>query len=143
MAKEIKKEIEDRIKVIEGNMKSNNIWEDMKSVAIELFDLLSYHNEECGVIKRIEMNPNDMTGGSINYYFTTLPENILLKLWHDSGNFYMSLFRKIEGAFDQQLSGTFNVEGVLVLKDLDEFENRILDFVANEIFNAKNKVILK
>jgi len=45
----------------------------------------------------------------------------------------------MEDAFDQQLTGIFKDSDVVTLGDLDKFEEMILDFCANEIYNRDNK----
>ena len=136
--KETKEKIEERLKLIKSIIEKNNVFSDMASLGKELFEGL----KEYGILRKMELNPNDMIGGSIALFISTFPETISIKLWFEGGTYYMSMFRKIEGMFDQQLTGTFNDSGVISLKDLDEFEERILDFIANEIYNRKHKEVL-
>ena len=133
------KEIDERIASIKNNIESYPVWKDMMAVTREIYEKLKeYH-----IIRKIIMSPNDFCGGSINFYFTSQPESVSLKMWQDGGNPYMSLFRKMEDGFDVQLTNTFNKEGIIPLNDLDEFEQRILDYVANEIYNKNNTIVLE
>ena len=133
----MKERIESRLKLIEENLSKNNIWHDIETTVKDLYESL----KDQKIFRKIELNPNDTMGGSVSFHFTTHPPNILLKLWHDSGNYYISLYKKIDN-FDHQITNTFNELGILTLPSLDEFEERILDFIANEIANRDHRQIL-
>ena len=135
----MKKKVEERLEAIENNINSREIFEHMVSLAKEIHEGLKSFD----IIKKVELRPNDLRGGSISFYITTHPESIFIKLWNEQGYYFLSLFRKIEGMFDQQLTGTFNEDGILTCKDLDEFEERILDFLSNEIYNREHTEILE
>lgn len=132
------KEIEDRIKQIADNVEGLPVWKDMVDISKELNESL----KEYDIIRKIIMNPNDFLGGSVNFYFMSQPEGVFLKLWHDGGVFYISLYRKEDDGFDVQLTNTFNKEGLIPLTDLDEFEQTILNYVANEVYALKNTITL-
>jgi len=127
--------LEERLSKIDDNLKKNNNWTDMKEISMELFESL----REYKIINKLELNPNDMSGGSVNFYFTSLPDSVCLKLMHDSDSYYMSFFRRMEDSFDQQLTGIFKDADVVPLTDLDKFEEMMLDFCANEIYNRTHK----
>jgi hypothetical protein len=134
----MKKKLEDRLEAIDNNVKSRDIFEHMASLATEIHEGLKSFD----ILTKVELRPNDLRGGSISFYVSTFPDSIFVKLWNEQGFYYLSLFRKINGAFDQQLTGTFNEDGILTCNDLDEFEERILDFLANEIYNREHTRIL-
>lgn len=135
---EMKDVIESRLKAIDENIKSHDVFQHMIDLGKEIFEGV----KDFDILRKMEINSNDMTGGSISFFIKTFPETFFIKLWHDSGNFYLSLFRKVEGMFDQQMTGTFNESGILTCNDMDDAEEKILDFIANEIYSRKHKKVL-
>jgi hypothetical protein len=135
----MKAKIQDRLQAIDNNVQAQEIFNHMVTLSREIHKGLEIFD----IINKVELRPNDLRGGSISFYISTFPDAIFIKLWNESGYYFLSLFRKIEGMFDQQLTGTFNEDGILTCKDLDEFEERILDFLANEIYNRKHTEILE
>ena len=130
------KQIEDRLAILKEKAEQNNIWRDIKEMTEQLFrDLRQYK-----IFRKIELNMNEL-GGSASFYYNTHSSDIHLKLWHNSGNFYISLIKTIDG-FDHQIKNTFNETGVLTAPSLDEIERGILDFTATEIANRDYKQVL-
>jgi len=132
--------IEARLKKIGKNLHSEeSTWGFMQETSKELYSSL----REYKIIRKIVLNPNDLYGGSINIHPSTLPEDMSMKVWHESGNYYMSFFRNMEGMFEQQVTGIFKDNDIVTMPDLDKFEEMFLDYCANEIYNRDNKTIIQ
>jgi len=135
----MKNMVKERLEILDSHCKKNKEFELMSLLAKELINELREYN----IIEKIDMQPNCMLNGSIGIHITTMPKDIVLKLWHNSNMYYMSFFQTNSNFFDKQLKETFNDRGVMPIKDIDEAEERILDFLSNEICNRDTKSTLK
>jgi len=129
-------EMEKRINFIKKNVDADNIWCDIKDLAREIYEEIKGYK----IIKRIELNPKDTLCGSASFIISTYSEDMSVKLWKGE-SYYLGFFKNIDEV-EHQISNTFNPNGALPIKSLDEFKERLYDFLANEIFNRDNKEIL-
>lgn len=118
----------ERLKVIDERVESTPTYHFMVSLAKDIFEV----TKDTGIIKKIECCPNKMIWGCVWFHLETLPDDVVLKLWWDSDTYYAGFYQKYNDLFDQLIPGTINEQGVMVLNDIDEAEERILDYLANE-----------
>lgn len=134
----MKNEFDSRLETIDGKVNNNQVYGFMVSLAKDIFDATKH----VGIVEKIECCPNKMNWGCVWFHIRTLPEDVVLKLWWDSDSYYAGFYQKYNDFFDQLIPGTINEQGVMVLNDIDEAENRILDFLANEEYGSKRTEVI-
>ena len=131
-------DLNERMILLSENCSGNKQLQEMSTLAHTLSnDLRDYD-----IIRKIVIAKNDLLNGCIELYITTMPESIVMKLWYNSNMYYLSFFKKSDDFFDVQLKETFNASGIMPAHTIEEAEERILDFLANEVFNRDTKVVL-
>ena len=79
---------------------------------------------------------------SVTIKLSTLPKNVVIKVWADSNMFYLAFYNESDDNLPVRIFNTFNEDGLLIMKSLDVVEDRLLDFIANEYYNQKNTEVL-
>ena len=134
----IKDIFKSKLTEIEAKTVKNKVYGFMESLGTDIYDGL----REWEILSKVECCPNEMNWGCICFHVRTLPEDVILKLCWDSDSYYAGFYQKYNDFFDQLIPRTINEQGVMVLKDIDEAEARILDFLANQYFGSKNKKLI-
>lgn len=124
-----------KLKSIDDKVAKNQVYEFMVSLAKDIYE----GTKEFDIIEKVECCPNEMNWGCVCFHVKTLPEDVVLKLWWDSDSYYAGFYQKYNDFFDQLIPRTVNEQGVMVLVDMDEAEERILDFLANQHYGKENK----
>lgn len=127
--------LDERLYKLKENCDANTQFSDLSALATRLINDLRPYD----IIEKIELEPNDLLNGSIGLHIKTMPRTVVLKVWFNSNMFYLSFFKKTSDNFDEQLKQTFNESGIMPAKTLQEVEERILDFLANEVYNRNTK----
>lgn len=134
----IKTAFDERLKTINAKVKDNQVYGFMVSLGKDIFEA----TKDVGIVQKVECCPNKMNWGCVCFHIRTLPEDVVLKLWWDSDSYYAGFYQKYNDFFDQLIPGTINEQGVMVLSDIDEAEERILDFLANEEYGSKKTEVI-
>ena len=129
---------EERLMLLEENCEKNQPYLILAKMASKLIESLQSYK----IIEKIDLAPNDLLNGSISIYITTMPKGVVLKIWHNSNMYYLSFFKKTSDNFDEQLRQTFNESGIMPAKTIEEAEERVLDFLANEVYNRDTRSVL-
>lgn len=138
--------------MLSANDSNDEPFTHLKEMATEFVDTFRERN----IIKNIEIVPNDMIGSSVIFRLYALPENIVIKIWIDSGIYYVAMFRQhienrlnecnetiqVRTHFDIKLEETFNQSGILSFKTLDEVEDIMINFLVNQHYSKSNTVIM-
>lgn len=132
-------EVASRISVIGKRVDNNLMWTHMAALATNMFNSL----KSTGVLRKVELRPNDMINGSIVFYIDTMPKDIIMKVWQNSDVFYIAFFLNNDEYFEHQIQRTFNENGTLPCDSLDDVEDRLLDFFASVMFNKKHNITLE
>ena len=84
-----------RLEVIDKVVNGNGAWNQLEQFAHEMrvmFDTTDY-----GKDVKITTWPLDMVGkGSISFQITFMPEDVYMKMWADSGTYYIAFFKITE-----------------------------------------------
>jgi hypothetical protein len=128
--------IESRLKVINEAISAENGWGMLVSFAHDMKSIFKAAGYDENIT--IKTWPLDMVGrGSISFKIDFMPEDVYLKMWNDDG-LYLAFFKIDNGYFDHIVRNTFSEEGVVPLKDFDEAEEKILDYLTMEIYKWRN-----
>lgn len=138
---EYKDPITARLEIIGQTVTSENAWTELLGFAKEMrqtFSLTDY-----GKDITITAWPLDMVGrGSISFQISFMPKDVYMKMWNNGG-YYLAFFKITDGYFDHIIRNTFTEEGVVPIRDLDEAEEKILDYLTMEIYKWRNKKIIE
>lgn len=133
--------ITSRLKIINQTVSKELGWNQLVQFAKDMrlyFDLSEYKDDIT-----ITEWPLDMVGrGSISFNISCMPDDVYLKMWNNSG-YYIAFFKQVDGFFDNMIRNTFTEEGVVPIKDLDEAQEKIADYLTMEIYKWKNKKVIE
>lgn len=128
--------VEHRLEIIEAAIHDENGWSMLVNFATDMKNIFEAANYADHIT--IKTWPLDMLGrGSISFKIDFMPDDVYLKLWNDDG-YYIAFFKIDDGYFDHIIRNTFSEEGVVPIKDLDEAEEKILDYLTMEIYKWRN-----
>jgi hypothetical protein len=132
--------VAERLKLIDEAINDENGWAILLSFAHDIkavFEAADYADK-----LTIKTWPLDMLGrGSISFSIDFMPDDVYLKMWNDDG-YYLAFFKVDDGYFDHIIRNTFSEDGVVPIKDLDEAEEKILDYITMEIYKWSNHKII-
>ncbi len=132
--------IQKRIDQIDKNLDEDLIWKTMVDLAHDIKGIMSFSKYASDVT--VIVSPNEMGIGSIIFKTTALPDDVMIKLWYNDG-YYAAFFKRVDDYFDHIITHTMNDSGVIVFQDIDEAEERILDFIANDLYKKSHRYILE
>jgi hypothetical protein len=137
----ISEQFDQRYESFIGDMEENTISTLLGQFSEEIWEGL----KDKGILTSVEHSPFDSLGGSINIHLSTMPDDHYLKLWYSpkKPGYLLSFFHRIAGTLERQIPDTFNADGIVTFSDLDHFEGWLLDMLAKEFYNMKNKKIHK
>lgn len=125
-----------RLKLIDEAIKDENGWASMVAFANDMRSI--FNAGEYADMLTIKTWPLDMVGrGSISFATNFMPDNVYLKMWNQDG-LYLAFFKVEDDYFDRKIRNTFNEEGVVTVKDFDDAEEKILDYLTMEIYKWLN-----
>ncbi len=128
----------EKINEIDTKVSKTGAYDDMVSLSKDIY----YGVKEKNIINKIECCPNEMNHGCVCFHVSTLPEDVVLKLWLDSESYYAGFYQKYSDLFDQLIPRTINEQGIMILNDINDAKERILDFLANQWYARENKEII-
>lgn len=131
--------IQKRMDQIDKNLDEDLIWGTMLDMANDINGILSFSEYKKDV--KVIVSPNEMGIGSISFSTSALPPDVLIKVWY-SDAYYAAFFKRVDDYFDHIIPHTMNESGVIVFKDIDEAEERILDFIANDLYKKNRRYTL-
>lgn len=132
--------IAQRLKLIDEVINDENGWSSMVAFANDMKSI--FNDTDYADSITIKTWPLDMIGrGSISFTIDFMPDDVYLKMWNQDG-LYLSFFKIEDGYFDRTIRNTFNEEGIVTIKDFDEAESKILDYLTMEIYKWKNHKII-
>jgi hypothetical protein len=130
--------LDSRLEAIEDNISLKKEYQKSVVMIKRMVNSLRPYN----IIEDVRACPNDLLGGSVTLNVKTLPKDVQMKVWHDSNQWYFAFFKSGPGNFTQLIDNTFNKEGVMVIAELEEVEKRLLDFLANEVYNRDKEEVI-
>jgi hypothetical protein len=131
-----KNPIAERLKLIDNAINDENGW----AILVEFARDMKVIFDASGYADRVTIKtwPLDMIGrGSISFAIDFMPADVYLKLWNQDG-YYLAFFKLTDGYFDRPIINTFNETGVIPVSDLDEAEEKILDYLTMELYKWIN-----